>query len=219
MATFLDPKYTFVHDGTQFKNPNSISLLKVTQRGYDRIDGPKRDYRLFTNGVLGPPKTQWESMKRTRAMLLAAPAGKIDLRVRAYDSVTDKLVDSVRFFKTAPSIPVTDTPGVEGIDRISGYLNTFYAKERSFRYAGICVCKPDSDHRDCAAIDWFDTADKMNAQRDYFLEPRTWDYVHGKYLILWDRIHFGPGDSQHHTGEYHRHIHLSVNGGIPGKAC
>src|SRR3990172_7352594 len=154
--SILDPKYTFVHDGHKFKNPDDWSLRRVTRRGFDRLDDAGRKYRLVVNrDESGPLRQELDALQRTRTVLSRADVGD-DVRVRAFDLATGEFVDTVRFFKTAAKLPVADTPGVPGIDRVCGLLSLKWGTPPSFRYAGICVCKPDSDHRDCAAVDWFD---------------------------------------------------------------
>jgi hypothetical protein len=114
--------------------------------------------------------------------------------------------------------PQAQTEGVEGIDRAVGYINMFWPHAR---FAGICVCKPSSDHRDCAAVDWFDTREHMEAAVRFFLQPEVREYCHVKYIILGSTIWaatagFAP---RHYGGDYHSHVHLSVYSGIPGAAC
>jgi hypothetical protein len=111
-----------------------------------------------------------------------------------------------------------DTSGVDGIDKWCGLLKSEgFTDDRTFRYAGICVCKPGSDHKDCAAVDNFDTADRMRAELQLALKYR--DYINLKYCILFDRIYFRDGSVRVHTGTYHSHLHTSVYGGIFNSAC
>lgn len=137
-------------------------------------------------------------------------------RITLRTVVGENTVERVTAHVAAVRLEPADTAGVENIDRVVAAVDEFWPKRR---YAGICVCKPRSDHADCAAVDWFDTAASMAAARDYFLDHAG---IYGiKYIILFDRIYSDAYGFQPrpYTGFYHSHVHASVYGGFPDSAC
>ena len=215
MAPLLDPKYSFVYKQERF---DSASVIKITSRGMNKIKGAG-DYRLVIDGEPGRRRTFFDAKARLRSVLRGMRPGQYDVRVERLSGPNAVVVDKVRFFKTRPAAPVQDTPGPIGLDRVEGFIESKY---RGARFAGDCVCKPDSDHRDCAAVDYFDTVSNMTAMReDLMADPA---YFHLKYIILFDRIYFFDlaghfTGSENYTGVFHSHIHVSVYGGAPGAAC
>jgi hypothetical protein len=175
---------------------------------------------VSVNHGLGRPRSYWDAIKRVRHHLRTRPIGTT-VALKAYSSEDDEFIEQVRFRRISSSPPIADTQGVLGIDRAVGYIESKPEWKSTRRYAGICVCKPDSDHRDCAAIDVFASNSVMEAMRDVFLENSTW--FNTKYVILYRTIFIVRNDgtwySKPYTGFYHAHVHLSVNGGISGSAC
>lgn len=163
------------------------------------------------NGV--PVRDLGRAMDKARATLAS---GKLGARARIEAFAGGVLLASARAHVVATYLEPADTAGVDNIDLVVAAVDYLFPKRR---YAGVCVCKPSSDHRDCAAVDWFDTWDNMHAAVDYFL-AHTEDFSL-KYLILGKTIYsaaygFRP---RAYTGATHYHVHVSVTGGIPGAAC
>ena len=214
MAMALKFVYTFEkEDSREYAN-----LRTVVREGAKRIlsDNAAVRYRVGVNGTTGILRGFEEAKERARYFIKNKPLGAV-VRMQAVRA-DNKVIGAIRWFKVDDA-PIADTPGVLGIDRWAGYLNANFVGNGTFRYAGICVCKPSSDHRDCAACDNFDTRANMEKQRDEAIARA--DYYQSKYLILFDKIYaaaygFAP---RPHTGEYHTHVHLSVFGGITGSAC
>lgn len=124
------------------------------------------------------------------------------------------VLDQVRFIELEDDPKVYDGPGVLGVDRFESFVKEEFPHAR---WAGDCVCKPDSDHRDCAAVDYFDTYANMDRMAHAALDRADW--FNTKYVILRDRIYFPGMGSNYYSGVYHSHVHFSCNGGIYGKAC
>ena len=53
--------------------------------------------------------------------------------------------------------------------------------------------------------------------RDYLLDNA--EYFDIKYIILFNRIWYRDGSSAYYSGDYHTHIHISVEHGVNGSAC
>ena len=124
-------------------------------------------------------------------------------------------LDQVRFFKVQVEPPIQDGPGVIGIDRFQAHVKMFYPNAR---WAGTCVCKPASDHRACAATDYFDSPKNMEAMRNDAI--RNAEFFHTKYVILYRTIYHAPHfQGSYYSGTYHAHVHVSVYGGVPDSAC
>ena len=124
------------------------------------------------------------------------------------------ILEQVKFLEVLPVDEVPDGPGVEGIDRFEAFVRSHFPNAR---WAGTCVCKPDSDHADCAATDWFDTyANMAKMVAEVRANP---SHYRMKYAILKDRIYFPDGTSRYYSGVYHTHVHFSCFGGIDGAAC
>jgi len=224
MDLFLDPKWTFVHDGKQYKGDDSRSLQLTTRRGALKLRESGRIYKIEINGELGPNRVWSDTLAKVRAKMKQMDVGE-SVKMLAFDK-WDKRLDQVRFFKTAHKVPVADSRGVLGIDRWEGYLRDQYSSP-TFRFAGDCVCKSvvgggHSDHADCAACDDFDTIDNMRAQKDFALAQAV--YFRTKYVILERTIYTVDTDEVHwragaYSGEYHSHVHFSCYGGIFNSAC
>jgi hypothetical protein len=210
--------YVYVHKGRRSKFFDGPG--RCVHRGAARVREAGRMYRVRVEGqeMQGVPRLYPKAVERAIEHLNARPVGTW-VRIEALED--GKEVEQVRFRAVQVAVPVPDGPGVEGIDRWADYLNRTYVGNGTFRFAGICVCKPNSDHRDCAACDDFDTLANMRKQNHEALTNS--DYYHTKYTILQQTIYFPDGHGGYtarpHTGQYHAHLHVSVHGGVPGKAC
>lgn len=177
-------------------------------------------YRTAVEGTKGILRTFEAASDRASRLLEKLPIGTV---IRLEALFETQVVDVVKFRQLTPESPVAETEGVPGIDRFVGLVN---AKAKSGewpdrRFAGICVCKPDSDHRDCAAVDIFASNEHMEQMRDEALKNA--EFYMTKYVILFQTIHLVRSDFTHfskpHTGDFHAHVHLSVSEGIPNSAC
>ena len=212
----LDTKFIYIHDQDRSKEYELARFC--VGAGAREI---KRDwdvkYRVGISGQnFGIPRDFDPAKKRTKYLLVNRPSG-VTVVMERLDK-DNKPVDRTRFRKITVKPPVPQTEGVEGIDRIVGWVNqeARAGRLKGVRYAGICVCKPNSDHRDCAAVDIFATWDSMEKiEREFWRDPQ---YYHAKYSILGRQIRF-YGHSEYYSGDYHAHNHLSVNGGVYGSAC
>ena len=212
----FDNKFIYIHDEKRSKE-YEIARFCINA-GADEI---KRSWNVkYRVGVadqnMGMPRDFQGAKKRAKQLLVDRPSG-ITVVMERLDNQEDP-VDRTRFRKLTVKPPVAATPGVEGIDRIVGWVNQQVREHRftGVRYAGICVCKPDSDHRDCAAVDIFAPWDVMEKiEREFWRDPQ---FYHSKYSILGRTITF-YNHSEPYNGTYHAHNHLSVTGGIPGSAC
>lgn len=181
--------------------------------GFKKVDKPWVDgWRVAVDDTVGIiRKDPRATRKRAIQLLENRPVGTT-VRIEAIND--DEVVGRVRFRQALVKPPVKDTRGPRGLDRVEGFIEFKY---KDARWAGDCVCKPDSDHRDCAAVDYFDTEENMVKQKnDLLASPEYFDI---KYIILFDRLWKPDGSSQPHTGTFHAHIHVSVNGGVPNAAC
>lgn len=211
-------KYVFVHDGKR-SHREYLTARGCVSHGAAQV---KRDadwilYHVGEEGEkVGPPRTLAAAKTRARGLLRNKPLGNT-IRIAAKKS--NEVVDTVYFHKVRSQPPVKDGPGVEGIDRAEAYVRANFPHAR---FAGDCVCKTTtsgshSDHADCAAVDYFDSWENMSKMKNEFLSNAA--YYHTKYVILGQTIYFATGSTQHYTGEYHSHVHLSVYGGVYNKAC
>lgn len=214
-------KWIFFHNNEKSKEYSLLS--SCTYRGMERIRGVGREYAIsmdggFTFGVRRDNVA--ETRVRVRELIRDNPNRRPI--VRAYEG--EQRVDQVKFVTLSTIPPVRDTEGVEGIDRIVGWIESEVRqgrlKDRS--YAGICVCKTTSsgqhsDHADCAAIDIFGSNATMETIRDTVYAES--DYFRMKYIILYNRIWFPNEGAKLYTGTYHDHVHISVYGGDYNAAC
>jgi hypothetical protein len=212
----LDTKYLYIHDKQRSREYELARYcvgngVEVLERPWASVS-----YRVGVAGESkGMPRDFSGAKKRAKELLVKRPSG---VTVVVERLIGGDPADQVRFRKVTVKPPVAKTEGVLGIDRIVGWVNAEARAGRlhGVRYAGICVCKPDSDHRDCAAVDIFADMDSMEKiEREFWSQP---EWYNAKYSILRDQIRFF-GHAEHYTGVYHLHNHLSVNGGIPGSAC
>ena len=206
MSIFND-RYLYVFNSKASKD--YISLISATSAGGQRLrkDDEPEDirYRVYVEGEnAGVRRVYFDALTRARQLLRTQPVGKtvVLARVRPDDSVTGK----VKFRHVLRKPPVADTPGPLGIDRVIGYIESTFKKAR---FAGQCVCKPNSDHARCSAVDYFDTHDNMVKMKNALLANAKFFDI--KYVILFDRIYFADGHSEHYDGVFHSHIHVSVN--------
>lgn len=208
---FFDPKYRYIHNN---KNSRDYFTIRGCVRDGSKLlpAWPSLSYRVNTPTNQGVLRSFDAAVKRAKELLRSRPIGT-DITLQAVREPENDVVDQVRFRKTL-KLPVKDTRGPIGLDRVEGYIEEVFSHAR---FAGDCVCKPDSDHADCAAVDYFDTDANMIRMRNTILSRP--DYFDLKYVILFDRIWFPNGSSQDYTGIYHSHIHVSVTGGTPGAAC
>lgn len=209
----FDTRYFFIYAATRSKE--YLTASGAVRDGAEKVnDHPHADgWRVSVvgqnDGVLRPDFRK--ARARAVELLQNRPIGDT---IRMECVKDGAVIDSVRFRKALKVPAVKDTPGPIGLDRVEGYIESTY---KNARWAGDCVCKPDSDHADCAAVDYFDTDANMVKMRDALL--RDSDYFNIKYIILFDRIWFPGGSSSHHDGTFHAHIHVSVTGGQDGAAC
>lgn len=214
--------YVFLHDD---KRSQEFRLLGTcVSRGAEKVRAPSRAYAVGLEGMDGArarKRNFTDAKERVRHLMKTFPTQKVVME--AYGTDGSRL-DRVRFVTLSKKPPVADTPGVEGIDRIVGWIEREVKEGRltSRRYAGICVCKHTSsgghsDHADCAAIDIFASDHDMKAIRDMMIVES--DYFRIKYHILYGTIYFpGQGMEPYH-GDYHLHNHISVTGGVYNAAC
>jgi hypothetical protein len=208
MSIFED-KYLFIHDGKRSKD--YISLILATRAGAAKVKAVSEDvfYRTFIVGQNeGTPRDYFGAVTRARQLLRVRPVGETIAIARVRAS-TDQTLEVVKFRHTLRQPPVADTRGSISLDRVEGYVRVEFPKAR---FAGDCVCKPDSDHAFCAAVDYFDTEANMVAMRTAFLQNA--DYFGTMYVILFDRIYFPTGNgtfrSEAYHGDFHSHVHVSV---------
>jgi hypothetical protein len=205
----FEVKYVFTRDREQSKE--FATAGGAVRTGADKVFGPHLTYRVHLEGNEGRERGFLDARKRAKDLLDSKPLGTV-VFLDAFRS--GQRVDRVRFRKVQDQPPVADTRGPAGLDRVEGYIRASFPKAR---FAGDCVCKPNSDHADCAAVDYFDTAENMARMRDFLLANA--EYFQIKYVILFDRIWFSDGSSRAYTGTYHSHIHVSVTGGFYRSAC
>jgi hypothetical protein len=213
----FDTKYLYIHDENRSKE---FSVVRTCVNvGADEIKRPwDVKYRVGIAGEnVGIPLEIAAAKERARDLLRKRPIGDT-IVLQRLRSDNDSVADQVRFRKVTKKPPVASTEGVLGIDRMCGWVNAEARAGRlkGVRYAGICVCKPDSDHADCAAVDIFaEWASMEKIENEFWSKP---DYYNAKYSILGSTIRFF-GHAEHYGGVYHAHNHLSVTGGVPGSAC
>lgn len=212
------PEYVYIHDGDRSEFFPSAGVAGRAGAALLRPDAhPNALYRIVVDGEERRQKDFVEARRQAVAVVAARPAGS-NVALQSVRK-TGEVIDQVRFRKVPGVPPVKDSRGVEGIDRVEGAIED---KFPAARFAGDCVCKPDSDHRDCAAVDYFDTSANMVKMRLMLMDNAA--YFHLKYIILFDRIYFFDTTgtftgSQDYTGTFHAHIHVSVYGGKTGSAC
>jgi len=175
---------------------------------------PWVSYRVNVDDTVGSKLNfRWSVARATEALQKKEPGTTV-----RHQAVTPKgeVIDTVRYRKTVERL--LQTPGVEGIDRFYTWIENHKKPGDHVRYAGICVCKHPSDHADCAAIDIFATDEFMRRMKAEAL--RNPAIYHTKYVILYREICFpSPGQCQPYFGDFHSHVHLSVNGGVKDSAC
>ena len=206
----LDTRYIVVADDKprEFRmQRNALSYMR------HEVNRPNAIYNVTFNDRARVVANLYDAMALVKDRVRKRLFGE---RVVVRTVVAERLVARTTIHVTGVRLRPADTQGVPNIDRVVAAVDEFWPNRR---YAGICVCKPNSDHADCAAVDWFDTWDSMSAATDYFLDHRG---IYGlKYIILGRLIYseatnFSPRD---YTGDYHTHVHASVYGGVPGAAC
>ena len=210
-------RYKFVHEG---KHSRDYLRARSCVREGAKIVERKWDakYRVGVVGQnLGMPREFEAAVDRARFLLRERPIGTTVV-IQRLRSDNNSPAETVKFRKVTVRPPVANTEGVEGIDRAVGWIEANKKRSDRVRYAGICVCKPDSDHADCAALDIFATDSFMRRMKAEFLANPSW--YHTKYVILYREICFpAPGRCGPYFGVFHAHVHLSVNGGHPNAAC
>lgn len=195
-------------------------LRNSVTAGASKVYGPYRKYAVGLEGEVGKKRSFSEAKSRARDLIKKFPNHKVTFR--AYKG--DEVAGQVRFATLINKPPVAKTEGCEGIDRFVGWIEAERKKGKfkGRRYAGICVCKSTtsgshSDHADCAAVDVFASWADMHRMVQESLSNSDW--YHTKYSILGDLIYFPGLRPRDYTGNYHAHIHLSVNGGKHNSAC
>lgn len=209
----LNYRYMVVTEGLTSEFALQRNALRYLRRSVEATHAAQYEVTLTDTTQVYYPSLD-AAMDRVKSFIGKRRVGE-RIRVRALDAQGDPLT-SGRIWVTARYLQPADTPGVPNIDLVVAAVDEFWPKRR---YAGICVCKPNSDHRDCAAVDWFDTNESMAAARDYFID--NYQTYGIKYIILFDRIYsdrYGFS-ARPYVGTYHAHVHISVYGGIPGAAC
>ena len=208
--SLFEPKYLFIDDN--FTSKDYTLARTAVRNGAKRL--PNKPEHVLRVGTENFPGKIVRDMRRARAvatrLVKEKPFGT-DIRIREFRQ-TGTLVDQVRFRKTKAA-KLADTPGNVYLDRTEGAIRANFPNAR---WAGDCVCKPNSDHAKCRAVDYFDSEANMIKARDIILKNK--DYFNYTYVILFDRIWFGPGDSLPYNGVYHSHYHISV-GGEDHSAC
>ena len=131
------------------------------------------------------------------------------------------IVGRVHFRVTRSMPKPADVPGTPLTQRWAGIVKQFWPFAR---FAGTVACKPDSDHALGAALDFFDTWERM--EEAHKLAITEAEIIGTKYSILGDDIWTaGPpwtnSTRGHHTytGTYHYHHHLSLRDGKHGIFC
>jgi len=202
--SLFDTKYLYIHNNRTSRS--YIRLRAAVREGVQKL--PKRDwleYRANAGANKGILRNLDGAEKRARELLKTRPIGTtIEI-----EAVKDKkeVVDRVKFRKTKDAPDVKPTPGNLYLDRVEGYIEEAFPRAR---WAGDCVCKPDSDHAMCRAVDYFDSSENMVKMRNALLAEES--YFGINYIILFDRIWYANGSSANYGGVYHSHIHVSVQG-------
>lgn len=213
--------YVFLHDDEKSKEFALIG--SCVSRGAEKVRAPSRTYSVGLDVVNERARKRdfKDAKERVRYLMKRFPSHKVVME--AYGSDGSKL-DRVRFVTLESAPPVANSPGVEGIDRIVGWIEREVREGRltTRRYAGICVCKHTSsgghsDHADCAAIDIFASDHDMKAIRDMMIAEA--EYFKVKYHILYSTIYFPGQGMKPYSGSYHLHNHISVTGGVYNAAC
>ena len=209
--SLFNKRFIFIYAATRSRE--FLTASGAVREGFKKVDKPWIDgWRVAIDSTVGiTRKDPRDVRKRAVHLLTNRPVGTT-VRIEALNK--DKVVDRVRFRQALVKPPVKPTPGPIGLDRVEGFIESEY---KNARWAGDCVCKPDSDHKDCAAVDYFDTEENMVRMKNDLLSAP--DYFDIKYIILFDRLWKPDGSSQPHTGTFHAHVHVSVNGGVPNSAC
>jgi hypothetical protein len=202
--SLFSTKYLFIHNNRTSRD--YIRLRAAVREGAQKL--PKRDwleYRANAGDNKGVLKSLNGAEERARYLLKHRPIGT----TVQIEAVKDKkeVVDRVKYRKTKDTPDVKPTPGNLYLDRVEGYIEEAFPRAR---WAGDCVCKPNSDHAFCRAVDYFDSSENMVKMRNALLAEA--DYFNIEYIILFDRIWYRNGGSAHYSGVYHAHIHVSVGG-------
>ena len=162
MSIFQD-RYIYIKDGRNSKEFQSAR--NDVRAGAHRLHVTGEDpvmftYRVGIEGMNSGIERDFEgACKRARQLLRSKPVG-LDIRLERLKN--GKEVGQVRF-RRVQTFHAKDTRGPEGLDRVEGFIETEFPRAR---FAGDCVCKPNSDHADCAAVDYFDTEANMVAMRE-----------------------------------------------------
>lgn len=203
----------FIYTYQKDRSKEFMTASGAVREGAEKVnDHPFSDsFRVSLDGNEGIKRDFKGAKQRAVQLLDKKPIGSV---VKIECIKDEEVLDTVRFRKVLIGPPVKDTRGPVGLDRVEGWIEFRYPKAR---FAGDCVCKPNSDHADCAAVDYFDSEDNMLGMLNDVLADA--DYFNLKYAILFDRIYFPGGSSKDYDGIYHAHIHVSVTGGTPNAAC
>lgn len=207
----FEPKFLYIHNNRASRNYSSAK--SAVRRGAARLPNkPEHVLRVGTEHFDGVIVPNMRRAKQVAVRLVKEKPLGTDIRIRELRKDGKDLVDQVRFRRTEKR-PVQDTPGNEYLDRVEGAVELMFPRAR---WAGDCVCKPSSDHASCRAVDYFDSLENMVRMRDMILRYKA--YFNYTYVILFDKIWFGPGDWAPYHGTYHSHVHVSV-GGTSHSAC
>lgn len=204
MNRLFSTTYLFIHNNRPSRN--YVRLRAAVREGVKKL--PKREwleYRTSAGSNKGILRDLKGAEARARELLKKRPIGTtIEI-----EAVKDKkeVVDRVKFRKTQSSPDLKPTPGNVYLDRVEGYIEEAFPRAR---WAGDCVCKPNSDHAFCRAVDYFDSAENMVKIRTAMLAEH--EYFGITYVILFDRIWYPSGSSAYYSGVYHSHVHVSVGG-------
>lgn len=220
LVSIFTTTFVFMHDEARSREFSSVG--RCVRTACAKIRANKRVYAISKDGGVTFGKKR-ESMRETKQRAKEVIKNNPDLKVivRAWEN--GKRIDQVKFATLTKTPPEANTPGVQGVDRIVGWIESEVAQGRltTRRYAGTCVCKTTtsgghSDHADCAAVDIFASNEDMETIRNTLIREAA--YFNTKYVILYKRIHF-VGSSKYYSGSYHAHVHASVYGGIYNSAC
>ena len=207
-------EYAYIHDRDRSRDYEKLGNVIDDGAAKVRREAMRFTYHVAVAGnEFGEARSFRDAKARAQELRRNLGTGK-NVLLGVKENGTGGAIDVVKFVEFKPVAEVPDGPGVEGVDRFMECVRTTFPNAR---YAGACVCKPDSDHADCAAVDYFDTYDAMDNMRRAALNRA--DYFHTKYVILRDRIYFADGSSRYYSGVYHTHIHFSCYGGIQNAAC
>lgn len=224
----FETRYGYTYNGRDYHGSEGWALSSVTRKGANLIRDPGFRYEVKSNGMVIAKRADIADILGPLRRTLRD--GKVGVDVRLRGLLDGTIVDAVRFYKTR--VRVDDPydpyqygsgPATVGIMLWAGYLRAEYQGNGTFRFAGMTVCKPNSDHAHGAALDSFDTWANMERQlRQFFAMAREVGYS-PKYAILRNDGFVPDGSGGFRRAftppMYHNHLHCSVNGGVEVPGC